>query len=61
MVRKPQDLHQLGIDDFYPALQSLGIKKDEISDEPLKLKYKYVEPYGAVQRHSTPVKYEHKK
>ena len=49
----------MGIDDFLRALQSLGVKKDEISGEPVKIKYKNVAPYGAVQRHSTPVKYEH--
>ena len=51
----------MGIDDFLRALQSLGVKKDEISGEPLKIKYKNVAPYGAVQSHSTPVKYEHEK
>ena len=61
MVSNQQDLHQVGIDDFLRALQSLGVKKDEISGEPLKVKYKIVAPYGAVQRHSTPVKYEHEK
>ena len=49
------------IDDFLRALRSLGVKKDEISGEPLKIKYKNVVPYGSVQRHSTPVEYEHKK
>ena len=61
MVSNQQDFHQVGIDDFHRALRSLGVKRDEISGEPLKIKYKNVAPYGAVQRHSTPVKYEHEK
>ena len=44
---------------FLSALRSLGVKKDEISGEPLKFKYKHVAPYGGVQRHSTSVEYEH--
>ena len=59
MVSNKQDLHQVGIDDFLRALQSWGVKKDEISGEPLKFKYKNVAPYGGVQRHSTSVEYEH--
>ena len=46
---------------FLSALRSLGVKKDEISGEPLKIKYKHVAPYGAVQRNSTPAEYEHEK
>ena len=61
MVSNQQDLYQVDIDDFLRALRSLGVKKDEISGEPLKIKYKNVGPYGALQRHSTPVKYEHEK
>ena len=61
MVSNQQDFHQVGIDDFLRALRSLGVQRDEISGEPLKIKYKIVAPYGAVQRHSTPVKYEHEK
>ena len=51
----------MGIDDFLRALRSLGGKKDEISSELLKIKYKIEAPYGAVQRHTTFVKYEHEK
>ena len=58
MVSNQQNLNQVGIDEFLRALRSLGVKKDEISGEPLKIKYKNVAPYGAVQRHSTPVEYE---
>ena len=61
MVSNQQDLHLVGIDYFLRALRSLGVKKDEISGEPLRIKYKNVTPYSAVQRHSTPVKYEHEK
>ena len=49
----------MGNDDFLRALRSLGVKKDEISGDPLKIKYINVAPYGAVQRHSTFVKYAH--
>ena len=49
----------MGIAEFLRALQSLGVKKDEISSEPLIIKVQIVPPYGAVQRHSTPVEYEH--
>ena len=59
MVSNQQDLHQVGIDDFLRALRSVGVKKDKISGEPLKIRYKIVAPYGAVQRNSTPVEYEH--
>ena len=58
MVSNQQNLNQVGIDEFLRALRSLGVKKDEISGEPLKIKYKNMAPYGAVQRHSTPVEYE---
>ena len=58
MVSNQQNLNQVGIDEFLRALQSLGVKKDEICGEPLKIKYKNVAPYGAVQRHSTLVEYE---
>ena len=61
MVNNQQDLHQVGIDDCLRALRSLGVRKDEISGDPLKIKYKNVAPYSAVQRYSTPVKYEHDK
>ena len=61
MVSNQQDLHQVCIDDFLRGLRSLGVKKDEISGEPLNIKYKTVAPYGAMQRHSTPVEYEHDK
>ena len=58
MVSNQQNLNQVGIDEFLWPLQSLGVKKNEISVEPIKIKYKNVSPYGAVQRHSTPLEYE---
>ena len=58
MVSNQQNLNQVGIDEFLRALRSLGVKKDKIRGEPLKIKYKNVAPYSAVQRHSTPVEYE---
>ena len=48
----------MGIDKFLCALQSLGVKKDVISGEPLKIKYSNVAPNSTHQRHSTPTKYE---
>ena len=48
----------MGIDEFLRAVRSLGVKKDEISGEPLKIKYSSVVPYITHQRHSTPTKYE---
>ena len=53
-----QNLNQVGIDEFRRALRSLGVKKDDISGEPLKIKYSNVAPYSTHQRHSTPTKYE---
>ena len=58
MVSNQQDLHQVGIDDFLRALRSLGIKKDDISGEPLKNKLSNVAPYVAHQRHLTSAKHE---
>ena len=49
MVSNQQNLNQVGIDEFLLALRSLDVKKDEISGKPLKIKYKNVAPYGAVQ------------
>ena len=58
MVSNQQNLNQVGIDEFLRALRSLGVKKDDISGEPLKLKYNNVAPYNTHQRHSTITKYE---
>ena len=38
MISNQQNLNQMGIDKFFPALRSLGLKNDDISDEPLKIK-----------------------
>ena len=48
----------MGIDKFLRALRSLGVKKYDISVDPLKIKYSNVAPYSTHQRHSTPTKYE---
>ena len=48
----------MGIDEFFRALRILGVTKDEISGEPLKIKYSNVASYSAHQRHSTPTKYK---
>ena len=61
MVSNQQNLNQVGIDEFLRALRSLGVKKDYISGEPLKIKYSNVAPYSTHQRHLTPTKYEDKK
>ena len=57
MVSNQQNLNQVGIDEFLLALQSLGVKKDDISGEPLTINYNNVAPYSTQQRHSTPIKY----
>ena len=59
MVSNQQNLNQVGIDEFLRALRSLGVKKDDISGEPLKIKYSNVAPYSTHQRYSTPTKYEY--
>ena len=51
MVSNQQNLNQVGIDEFFRALLSRGVKKDDISDEPLKINYSNVAPYSTHQRH----------
>ena len=51
-------MDQVGIDEFLCALRSLGVKKDDLSGEPLKIKYSNVALYSTYQRYSTPTKYE---
>ena len=58
MVSNQQNLNQVGFDEFLRALRSLGVKKDYISGEPLKIKYSNVAPYSTHHFHSTPTKYE---
>ena len=58
LVRNQQNLNQVGIDEFFRALQSLGVKKDDINVEPLKIKYSNVALNSTHQRHSTPAKYK---
>ena len=60
MVSNQQNLNQVGIDEFLRALRSLGVKKDDISGEPLKIKYSSLVPYSTRQRHLTLTKYEDK-
>ena len=59
MVSRRQDLRQVGIDEFLRALQSLGIKKDDLSGETLKYKYTKDAPYK-VHHHSSHVQKERK-
>ena len=42
MVSNQQNLNQVGIDEFLRAIRSLGVKKDDISGELLKIKYSRV-------------------
>ena len=61
MVINKQNFNQMGIDIFLRSLQSLAVKKDDISNEPLKIKYSNVALYSTHQLHSTPTKYKGKK
>ena len=36
MVSKKQNIYHIGIDKFICSLRSLSVKKDDISDEPLR-------------------------
>ena len=45
-VRNQQNLNQVGSDKFLRSLRSLGVKDDNISGEPLKIKYSNVAPYS---------------
>ena len=58
MVSNQQNFNQVGIDEFLRALQSLAVKKYDISGEPLTIKYSNVALYSTHQRHLTPTKYE---
>ena len=58
MLSNQKNLNLVGIDEFLRALQSLSVKKDDISGEPLQINYRNVAPYSTHQRHSTPTKYE---
>ena len=44
MISNQQHLNQVGINEFLSALRSLGVKKNNISGEPLKIKYSNVAP-----------------
>ena len=46
MVSNQVNLNQVGIDEFYRALRNRGVKKEEISDDPLKIKYINVASYS---------------
>ena len=61
MVSNQENLNQVGINQFLRALRSLGVNKDDISGEPLKIKYSNMAPYCSYKRHSTPTKYEDEK
>ena len=37
MVSNQHNLNQVGIDEFFRALWSLGVKKDKMSGEPHKI------------------------
>ena len=57
MVSNQQNLNQVGIDEFLRALRSFLVITNDISGEPLKIKYSNVAPYSTYKRHST-TKYE---
>ena len=61
MVSNQQNLNQVGIDELLRALHSFGVKKDNISGEPLKLKYSNVARYSTHQSNSTPTTYMNEK
>ena len=44
MVSNQQNLNQVGTDEFLRALRSLGVKTNDISGEPLKIKYSIWRP-----------------
>ena len=46
MVSNQQNLKQVGIDEFLRELRSLGVKKNDISGGPLKIKYSNVASYS---------------
>ena len=58
MVSNQQNLDQVSIDELLRAIRSLGVMKDDISGEPLKIKYSNVAPYSNHQSHSAPSKYD---
>ena len=61
MVSNQQIINQVGIDEFLCDLRSFGVKKDDISGEPLKIMYNIVASYSTHQRHLTQTKYKDKK
>ena len=61
MVSNQQNLNKVGINKFFRALRSLGVKKDDISGEPLKIKDSNVAPKSTYKRHSAPTKYANEK
>ena len=46
MLSNQHNLNKVGTDEFLRALRSLGVQKDDISAEPLKIKYSNVAPYS---------------
>ena len=56
MVSRRQNLTQVDMDDFFPALRSHGIKKDDLSGETLKYKYTKDAPYKSHHHSTTPQK-----
>ena len=54
IISNRQDLRQVGIDEFFRAIRSLGIKKDDLSGETFKYKYTKDAPCK-VHYHSTNV------
>ena len=52
MDSRRQDLRQMGIDEFFRAIRSLGTTKDDLSGKALKYKYTKGAPYN-IHHHSS--------
>ena len=61
IVSSQQNLNRVGFDDFLRGLRILGVTKNDINGELLKIKYSNVVPYSTHQRQSTTIKYENEK
>ena len=61
MVSNQQKLNKVGINEFFSAFRSLGVKKDDKNGEPVKIKYNDVALYRTYHRYSTTTIYIDKK
>ena len=58
MVSYKQNYNQVDINEFFRTLRCLNVTKNEISSDPLKIKYSNVLLYRIHQRHLTSIKYK---